>query len=268
MKTNARRGTLLNITLTEEKYGHTFLLSLALHGLVLVLVVFGAYLLPSSAVQIKGSGPGGGTGGEAYTVGVVDELAGGIGMFKPSLIPKPPALLEKSPEKDESNAIPLPRTVEPKKKRYTDKEINQAKISPSSNVIPAAPEPGAGGSGGAGGGSGGGRGGGIGVSIGAGSGGIEDNWYARAVEDRISRNWIRPAEGVRLEIAYSFYIRPDGSIVGITKEKSSGNEELDLTAERAIRAIGASNPLPPLPDDLFHGRTVKFLAQFVYPPNQ
>jgi len=260
--------TLLNISLTEEKYGHTFLLSLVLHGVVVLIAVFGGYLLPTSAVQISGSGPGGGTGGEAYTVGVVDELAGGIGMYKPALTPKPPALLEKPQEKDESKAIPLPNTVEPKKKKYTEKEIKQAKIKPSANLIPAAPEPGAGGTGGVTGGSGGGRGGGIGVSIGSGSGGIGDSWYARTVEARISSNWIRPPEGVRLEITYSFYIRPDGSIVGITKEKSSGNEELDLTAERAIRAIGPSNPLPAPPPELFHGRTIKFLAQFVYPPIQ
>jgi TonB family protein len=264
MTTNASWGTLLNITLTEEKYGRSFLVSLALHGIVLVIAVFGGYLLPSAAVQIRGSGPGGGTGGESYTVGVVDELAGGIGMFKPSLTPKPPALLDETPVKKESKAIPLPRTVEPKTKKYSDKEIKQSKISPASNVIPTAPEPGAGGTGGTSGGSGGGRGGGIGVSVGSGSGGFGDNWYARAVETRISQNWILPPEGVRLEITYSFYIRADGSIDGVKKEKSSGNMELDLQAERAIRA---SNPLAPPPPE-FRGRPIQFVAQFVYPPNQ
>jgi TonB family protein len=264
MKTNTSQGTLLNITLTEEKYGHSFLLALALHGIVLLIAAFGGYLLPSAAVQIIGSGPGGGTGGEAYTVGVVDELAGGTGMFKPALTPKPPALLDETPVKNESKAIPLPRTVEPKKKKYTDKEIKKSKISPSSNVIPTAPEPGAGGTGGASGGSGGGLGGGIGVSIGSGSGGISDSWYARAVESRISQTWIHPSEGVRLEITYSFYIRSDGTIDGVKLERSSGNTELDLQAERAIRA---ANPLAPPPPE-FRGRPIQFVAQFVYPPNQ
>jgi TonB family protein len=263
MKTNASPGTLLNILLIEEKYGRSVLMSLGLHGIVLVIAVFGGYLLPSAAVQI-GTGPGGGTGGEAYTVGVVDELAGGIGMFKPSLTPKPPALLDEAPVRDESKAIPLPKTIEPKKKKYSDKEIKQAKIRPSSNVIPTAPEPGAGGTGGASGGSGGGRGGGTGVSIGSGSGGFGDNWYARAVEGRISQNWIRPTEDVRFEITYSFHILADGSIEGVKLEKSSGNTELDLQAARAIRA---SNPLAPPPPE-FRGRPIQFIAQFVYPPNQ
>jgi TonB family protein len=264
MITNTTRGTLLNIPLTDEKYGRSFLVSLALHGIVLALAIFGGYLLPSAAVQITGSGPGGGTGGEAYTVGVIEELSGGIGMFKPALTPKPPALLDETPAKNESKAIPLPGTVEPKKKKYTEKEIKKSKLSPSSNVVPTTPEPGAGGTGGASGGSGGGSGGGIGVSIGSGSGGIGDSWYVRTVEARISSNWIRPPEGVRLEIVYTFYIRSDGTIDGVRQEKSSGNAELDLTAERAIRA---SNPLAPPPPE-FRGRPLQFIAQFVYPPNQ
>jgi TonB family protein len=63
-------------------------------------------------------------------------------------------------------------------------------------------------------------------------------------------------------MVYSFYIAPDGTIIGIKREKSSGNPEMDLTAERAIRA---SNPLAPPPPE-FRGRPVQFVAQFIYPP--
>jgi TonB family protein len=83
------------------------------------------------------------------------------------------------------------------------------------------------------------------------------------VESRIGSNWIKPAIRDRIEIVYSFYISDDGTIRNVTKEKSCGNEILDLTAERAIRA---STPLPPLPPEL-RGRTVQFVAQFIYPPN-
>ena len=116
------------------------------------------------------------------------------------------------------------------------------------------------------GGSGGGRGGGNGVSIGAGSGGFGDSWYARVVESRISSNWIRPDTRERVEMTYSFYILADGTIRDIRREQSSGNPEMDRTAERAIRA-SSSPPLPPPPPE-FRGKPIKFIAQFVYPPNQ
>jgi hypothetical protein len=87
------------------------------------------------------------------------------------------------------------------------------------------------------------------------------------VEQRIGSNWIRPATEVgRIEIVYSFFIIDDGTIRDIKKEKSSGNDLLDLTAERAIRA-STSPPLPPLPPQL-RGRPVQFMAQFIHPPNQ
>jgi TonB family protein len=62
---------------------------------------------------------------------------------------------------------------------------------------------------------------------------------------------------------YSFYIAADGTIYGIKKEKSSGNQQMDLTAERAIRA---SSPLSTPPRE-FRGRPIQFVAQFIHPPN-
>jgi TonB family protein len=227
---------------------------------MILLILFGGYLLPRTVIQI-GGGPGGGAGGDVSTVGVVDDFSGGAGMVKPSLIPKPPALLDQTPT-DQSKAVPLPGTVEAKKKKPAAKET-AAKVSPKSNIIPTAPEPGSGGIAGRSGGSGGGLGGGNGVSIGTGSGGFGDSWYARTVEARISENWTRPPEGMHVEMVYSFYIAADGTIYGVKQEKSSGNQQMDLTAERAIRA---SNPLRPPPPE-FRGRPIQFVAQFIYPPN-
>jgi TonB family protein len=259
-----RPVTTLDIPLMEEKFGRPFLASLLAHAAAFLLLIYGGYILPSTVIQI-GSGAGGGTGGDVSTVGVVDEFSGGMGMIKPSLVPKPPALLEETP-RDPSKAIPLPQTVEPKKNKPDKKDANApAKILPKSNLIPVAPEPGSGGVGGRSGGSGGGIGGGNGISIGSGSGGFGDSWYARAVESRISANWIRPSEGVRVEMTYSFFIAADGTVNGIRQEKSSGNPQVDLTAERAIRALQV-DPLPPPPQE-FRGRRIQFVAQFVYPPN-
>ncbi len=263
MSHTTHRHTLLDIPLVEERYAKSLLGSLVFHAGLFFFIVSLPYLFHPSVVQI-GSGPGGGVGGETYAVGVVDELSGGIGMTKPSLTPQPPALPSdtQANEAPKEKAVPLPNTVEAKKsKAQPEKTTKQAAPPTNSNVIPTAPQPGAGGTGGLTGGSGGGRGGGVGISIGAGSGGTGDSWYARTVEARISSNWIRPAQQV--EIVYSFYIAANGSIYDIHKDKSSGNIELDLTAERAIRAC---NPLAP-PPPVFGGRPVQFIAQFVYSPS-
>ncbi|HTY62072.1 MAG TPA: TonB family protein [Acidobacteriota bacterium] len=261
---NSRPATILDIPLIEEKLTPSVLASVLAHVAMLLILVFAGYMLPTKVIQI-GSGAGGGTGGDVSTVGVVDDLSGGAGMIKPSLVPKPPALLEETPS-DPSKAIPLPQTLEPQKKKpeKTDSKT-AAKISPKSNIIPVAPEPGSGGVGGRSGGSGGGIGGGNGISIGSGSGGFGDSWYARAVETRIGEYWTRPPRGVHVEIIYSFFIAGDGTVNGIKQEKSSGNAALDLDAESAIRAL-QTNPLPPPPQE-FRGRRIQFIAQFVYPPN-
>lgn len=265
VSSSSPRGTLLNISLVEEKYGRSIFASIGLHLGLFVFIWLGPYLFPSiSAIQL-GTGPGGGLAGDTYSVGVADDLGGGAGMIKPSVIPQPPAMPEEKQIKEENKqAVALPDTVPPKKKPQRAVDSQQGKKVPAANpdIVPTAPEPGAGGSGGLAGGSGGGRGGGVGVSIGAGSGGQGDSWYARVVEARISSNWIRPAPGVQLEIVYSFFIAADGSIYNIRKEKSSGNDALDLAAERAIRA---SNPLAAPPPEM-RSRPIQFVAQFIYPP--
>jgi len=262
MRQDTNRGTLLQIQLIEEKYGHSILGSLGIHGMIALLILFGGYLLPSTTIQI-GSGPGGGFGGDVSTVGVVEELSGGAGMFKPSIVPRPPALLDK-PREDTTEAIPLPGTIEPKRKRISkEDQAKAAKANAETNLVPTPAEPGSGGAPGQSGGSGGGTGGGIGVSIGSGSDGFGGHWYARRVEARISENWNRPAPGVQVEMIYSFYIASNGTIYSIKQEKSSGNPRMDLTAERAIRT---ASPLYPPPRE-FRGR-LKFVAHFVHPPDQ
>ena len=245
----------------EEKYRRSFYISIGIHVAVFLLVVFGGNLFPRKMIMI-GSGIGGGTGGDTSTVGVIDELSGGAGMVKPSIVPKPPAL-EKVPVEDKSKAIPLPDTIERRKK--TSPPTNKtAKKAPPTNIIPTAPEPGSGGAGGYSGGSGGGIGGGIGVSVGDGSGGFGDHWYARMVESRISKNWTYPPEGVRVDIIYRFYIDAYGRIQGIQNVQSSGNSAMDYMAESAIRAIKDLSP----PPDEFQGRLIQFSAHFVYPPDR
>ena len=262
MNQDTSPGVLPRIPPIEERYGKPFLASIAFHGVLVLLIVFGGYLLPQTTVQIGGSGPGGGTGGDISTVGVVSDLSGGAGMTKPSILPQPPALL-KEPPANTGKAIPLPGAQEAKKRKPEPKQTAKAKTELKTNIIPTAPEPGSGGIAGNSGGSGGGAGGGSGVSIGPGSGGFGNSWYAQRVEDRISSNWIRPAEGVRVDMTYSFFIAADGTIYGIELEKSSGNQQMDLIAKSAILA---SSPLSPPPAE-FRGRPMQFIARFVHPRN-
>ena len=266
------RGTLLDLPLIQERYGRSFLISIAIHLLLLAFFVTAPFFMPALSPTRLGTGPGGGSGGESYLVGVADNLGGGEGLIKPATTAQPPALPPEIPAAKENKkaeaakAVPMPDTVKPKSSKKAP-ESTQAKknAAAASPVIPVAGAKGAGGSGGASGGSGGGIGGGLGVSIGSGSGGMFDSWYARAVEARIGQAWIKPIDAQqRIEIIYSFTVGSDGRISEIRKEKSSGNEALDLTA---YRAIWASNPLAAPPPEL-RGRPLQFVCQFVYPPDK
>jgi hypothetical protein len=256
----------LNIRPAKEKYGWTFIGAIAVHALAVLVALFSGYLFPKSTITI-GTGPGGGQGGESYTVGTVQELSGGAGMTKPAMVPAPPALIKEDPPIPESKAIPLPNTKE-KKKQKPIKETTQAiKERRESMQIPTEGERGSGGAGGST-GSGGGLGGGNGISIGEGSGGFGDPLlasYARTVEKRISDSWARP-EGRRVEMIYSFYILSDGSITNVRQERSSGNASMDLLAERAIKSLLYPRLTPP---PVIAGRNwIRFEARFVYPPRK
>jgi outer membrane biosynthesis protein TonB len=261
MNRNPDRNTLLAIPLIEERYGRFFFVSIAFHGFLVLLFLLGGYLLPSHSLSIGGSGPGGGMAGAFTSVGVTDELSGGAGMTKPSLIPQPPAL-NKEPPVEQTKAISLPGRSKTKNNKVEPKVAPKRNPDLKSNIIPTAPQPGSGGIARSSSGSGGGVGGGIGLSIGPGSGGVGDDWYSRQVAARISQNWVRPADGTRVEMVYSFYISANGTLYNIKKEKSSGNKDLDLTADSALFASYNPDPLPPPKPEL---RRVKFVARFVYP---
>lgn len=267
------RGTLLELPLIQERYGRAFLASIAFHVLLVIFFLTAPFFMPRLPPIQIGTGPGGGTGGESYTVGVVDDLGGGAGLIKPATSPQPPALPVEKPAKKDiqkealSKAVPLPDAAAAKNKKKAARESTKASKpvpAATSSMIPVAGAKGAGGSGGTAGGTGGGSGGGNGVSIGSGSGGIGDSWYARVVETRIGQAWIKPiGRQQRVEIIYSFVVAEDGRISEIKLEKSSGNDALDRTA---LRAINAANPLSPPPPEL-RGRPLQFTCQFVYPPD-
>jgi hypothetical protein len=258
MNRNKESVTLPGIPLTEESYRWSTVASVLFHGILILLAVFGARLFPQTVVKL-GSGSGGGTGGEISTVGVVEQLSGGEGMVKPAMLPAPP-VLKKESVKEKETAIPIQGTIDSRKKQETKKSAQKTNLD-LHNIIPTAPEPGSGGIAGGRGGTGGGTGGGNGISIGTGSGGFGNSWYASAVEKRISSHWQKPPQGMHVEMIYSFYIADDGTIYGIKLEKSSGNTQIDLTADGAIKV---SSPLTAPPAE-FRGKAIQFVAHFVYP---
>jgi TonB family protein len=261
------RGTLLDLPLIEERYGWSFGIAVALHSLLLALFLIAPFLMPKMSIIQLGTGPGGGRAGDSYTVGVTDEPGGGAGLFKPATTQQPPVLPAEKPAKKEeaTKAVPLPDTLPTKnKKKAADESTKAAKAAPAaaSNQIPVADAKGTGAPGGGTRGSGSVAGDGVGISIGSGSGGVGDFWYARTVEARVGGNWTKPI-GLqqRIEIIYSFMVGGDGRIYDIKLEKSCGNEALDLSAARAIRA---SNPLTVPPPEL-RGKLLQFTAVFAYP---
>lgn len=271
----------LHIHSEEYSPGRTFLFSVGLHLVVFAVLLLNPVLRFNSAAIMIGSGPGGGRSGEqTIAIGLADG-GGGSGLYKPSPISQPPVLKDNPPEKTKYpskipklDPTPSFTGVEiPDLKKTTKKETGKFKASkPAPNVppnyIPVPSGPGAGGSGGSSSGSGGGSGGGNGVSIGAGSGGFGDSWYAKAVERRISENWLRslfgPSSTIKYQAIVSFLINANGNITDVRIEKSSGNSTVDLSATRAVTA---SNPLPPVPSE-YRGQTLKIMAYFEYPPSQ
>ena len=259
----------------EEGFRAPLILSGVGHVLLFLFFLFAVDLGPQGEPLVVGGGVGGGLGGDFVTVGLSDELSGGTGMVKPSVIPRPAAAPPPPKPPEPEPAAPQTEEVfvqEPSVKetaRPPSTSQPQTEISaevPPPGQIPRQPDPGSGGPGIQSLGSGGGLGGGQGVTIGAGTGeGAMDSWYVRLVEQRVGLNWLKTSLG-RLETpvqtVISFEIQPDGTIDNVQIEQRSGIATVDLAAERAVQA---SNPLSPLPNEFRHLK-VKFVAYFEYPP--
>ncbi len=86
--------------------------------------------------------------------------------------------------------------------------------------------------------------------------------YAGAIEEKIYSNWKSPLGSKSNEVHVSFFLFPKGNIGKPFVEKSSGNEQLDALA---IRAILDSEPFPSFPPDLKEP-SLHFTIHFRYIP--
>jgi len=163
--------------------------------------------------------------------------------------PRPTAAVATPRPKPAATPAPRREPTAPPRSRASDKAMAAPGAS-ASPVPTAAPEPEAS-TGGDGAGLLPGEGGG-GLSLGEGGGGevagvpadFHFTYYIERMLALIESRWYKPAaaEGARARVR--FRIQRDGRLDSIELEESSGNPSFDRAA---LRALYASNPLPPLP---------------------
>jgi TonB family protein len=245
----------------------TLVVSVILHILLFVLILTYTLL----GFNFGGTGNSWGTSG-AVKMGAVSTLAGvplpspmvmthsqvvtqNPGVYKTEPLPKVP------PPPDAALLPKFKDEVKPEKLERVNKRIHKTEEVPPDNAVPyglsGAPTMNytqvvtAGGPGG--------------VSIGEGNSfGQRYAWYVASMRARISANWLMATVSPNILSAprtyLTFEILRDGTVSNVQITQSSGIPEVDRSA---LRAILASNPLPPLPAD--YGRSsvnVQFYFDF------
>ncbi len=174
-------------------------------------------------------------------------LAGGAPVEVPEKAPEKPKILKPAPPEEQ------PPPPSPKAKLLPAKEKEEKKkpsvpgppSKTSTQAQPAAPpappseRPGTGGPIGTGG------------NVGVGGARFDQpdfnySYYVERMLVTIGMNWFKPAESVPISPMIRFRIEKDGTISDPQVERSSG---LPFVDRAALRAVLASSPLPPLPQE-------------------
>jgi TonB family protein len=108
----------------------------------------------------------------------------------------------------------------------------------------------------------------VGLSTGGGGTGGQINLanfccpeYVGEMVNRINQNW-NPRQSGRYTTVMHFTIQRDGRLTDISVQRSSGYQQLDFLAQRALLAV---NPLPPLPQ-AYPNPTLVVNLNFDYQP--
>jgi len=250
----------------REKLGGVLAVSVVMHVLLFVLLV--GYATFSSSF---GGGWGTNWGsGRSTRIGAVASLPG-VPLPAPlitthnALASDNPGLHQTEPPpkaEPEAKAVQIPKfkeSVKPEKAERINKHIQREKPIDEDNAVPY------------------GLGGQPSMSYtqmvsGAGEGGLSFGeggdfgerygWYVASVRSRISGNWllstISPSILKAPRLYMTFIILRDGTVSDPEITQSSGIAEVDRSA---LRAVLASNPLPPLPSD-YAGSRVKVNLYF------
>jgi len=257
-------------SLVSEGDRRKFLISsIVSHFLLVSIVLVWQFAAPQGPTLTLGGGGGGGS--RVIGVGLVEGLPAGQEYFKPPVqLPELAAALVAKP------AAPIAKTDRPDDfitATQPDRKPAAAKPSPPAPAATTAPpgpvstgdrSPGVRGGTGAG---GQGEGSGHGVSIGGAGEGFYDSWYARQVEQRVGSNWLESRMGIQFSGKHrtliQFAVNPEGRIEDIQIIESTGPEAFERSALRAVRA---SDPLPPLPVQYRMQRNrIRFVAIFEHP---
>jgi periplasmic protein TonB len=236
----------LDILDERDPLGFPFVGSLFVHGAVVALLFFGWYWMNRAKETLGDLHP---AGGPAYAVSPVHNIPipqrearqNPVANDTQSTVPTAPAkqTAEKQPTPDK-NAIEIPEKIKkqapkPLHERHYTQPAPQNQVysrSPQALSSPMYSTPGGAG------------------QVGVGPNSMLGNLYpayADLVQRQIAGNWGTSGLDGRSQQAptiISFTIQRNGSISDVKKIQSSGNFDIDSTA---MRAVYASNPLPPLP---------------------
>lgn len=241
------------------KFGFAVILSIILHVSLFALAIYLPRLQSSSGtiyyvdlVNLPGGGGSGGKGinntkGELVDAASIRDLT--VKKESQSKLRYPDKKSKKkSPrEKKEDKLVTVVKNKDRNKfKKDDSKLITTKRKGIGSDALRT------GISSGSGGGSGGGFGSGSGTGYGPGSGTgfFPYAYYIETLRGRISASWysslVSPGlKGKYVAVVY-FRILRNGTIMDLKLEQKSGNDSLDLSALRAIRA---ASPFPQLPGD-------------------
>ena len=213
-------------------------LSVLLHtGMAAILVISAlhrpAHVVQPRAVAVRLVQAGSLKGGPPVEV-APEPVAEKPKIVKPAEEEPPPpsakALLLPAKEKEKKKApVPAPQS------RTAAHEASPAPAAP----VAASGRPGTGGPAGAGG------------NVGVGGATFDQpdfnySYYVERMLVTIGMNWFKPAESVPISPMIRFRIERDGTISDPQLERSSG---LPFVDRAALRAVMASSPLPPLPQE-------------------
>ena len=229
----------------HERWGHNLAWSAALHVGVTVAITVYAWI----ATGGHGSNWGAGGGGSAMGVSLVSNVP----VQTQSVLATESKGISKSQSKpvvEEPTAIPIPEKNAKRKPALQPTETQrQPQPEPkeeASNVVPF-------GEGGPAAGpyalfSVGAAKGGFGFTGGGGDFGARFAYYVRAVNQKVSENWLRYEIDPRIQSGNRVYVTFDidrsGHPSHIQIEQSSGVPSLDTSALRALQRIDTFGPLP------------------------